>query len=122
MEGFQPKEKVKVKMTRKDKFQCGVKGCRKPFLRKENLDKHVFEVHGEDGNKPGRWNCKVCGKNFFLKEKWEQCERIHENKESRPEKCEVCGKGFPTKDYLRYHQRHTHKMQLEDRRGWNGKI
>lgn len=111
VEGYQPREKG----AGGDKWQCGVVGCRMLFSKEELLERHGKVVHGEDGGKRGQWKCKYCGKEYFVKVKWEHCEKLHENKESRPEKCGVCGKGFPTRKYLQYHEKYTHNKDKKSR-------
>ncbi len=51
-----------------------------------------------------------CGKGFWDGTKLRHHESIHEGMGKEDWKCEICEKGFSTKQYLRYHQLHTHKQ------------
>ncbi len=77
---------ITMKMMEEDGvklWRCEVKGCNGNFVHKVSLEKHVEKVHGnnegEDGGKL-RFNCEICGKGFWRKDKLKRHEGIHSKK------------------------------------------
>lgn len=87
-------------------FQCGVVGCKRWFIKKESLDKHVEKIHkgnGGEGRKP-TFECKTCGMGFYFKGRLEIHELTHGDK-LKEFFCDLCGKGFGMEKNLDNHKK-----------------
>ena len=80
--------------------------CDKQFTRKENMKRHVEEVHSSQ--KSGRKSCGQCGKSFTLERNLTQhLEKAHSVFFSTFS-CDHCKKSFKQKTSLNRHQKEKH--------------
>ena len=85
----------------KKEFECSL--CSKFFDIPGDLREHM-EVHGAENKKI--WHCcKLCGKHFKHKNKYDTHIRIHNSFKSFG--CDLCGKSFVQKGNMEDHRR-TH--------------
>ena len=84
--------------------------CQKKFLLKNNLLKHLRNVHKQgDGNKHF---CPTCGKQFYYKDDLRNHIPVHNGELSYKCSEEGCPKAYSTLKALKKHKKLTHEVDL----------
>ncbi|OXA45423.1 hypothetical protein Fcan01_20258 [Folsomia candida] len=84
--------------SERPRFPCGFLGCKKTFLQKREVSRHIKTVHAEN---PVRFPCTLCGKEFNTRAHLESHTPTHTTE--RPFKCTKCGRGFSRRTDMRNH-------------------
>ncbi|OXA47341.1 gastrula zinc finger protein XlCGF7.1 [Folsomia candida] len=74
-------------------------GCVKTYLNKEAVSQHIKTEHTE---KPTRFPCTLCGREFKLRTNLARHISIHTTE--KPHSCSTCGKTFPNACNLKSHE------------------
>lgn len=83
-------------------WTCDVKGCGACFTTRDNLARHVRNVHSQD-----RWKCTECDAKFSHALSYRiHCRAVH-SQEPRYE-CELCNLSLPTATLFLTHRMHVH--------------
>ena len=94
-----------------DNFNLTCCICQKKFLLRNNLEKHLRNVHNQgEGNK---YFCPTCGKQFYYKDDLRNHIPVHAGELNF--KCSEmnCDKAYSTLKALRKHHKLTHQVDIE---------
>ena len=83
--------------------------CQKKFLLKNNLLKHLRNVHKQGGNKHF---CPTCGKQFYYKDDLRNHIPVHNGELTYKCSQESCDKAYSTLKALKKHKKLTHEVDL----------
>ena len=83
---------------------CGQ--CDKTFSSKENLERHVVNVHTDDSKKPV--HCLQCGKGFISNQVLEGHMNMHLG--LKPYKCDLCETSFQNSSNKLAHMKKVHHI------------
>ena len=94
-----------------DNFNIACCICQKKFLLRNNLEKHLRNVHGQ--GEANKHICPTCGKQFYYKDDLKNHIQVHEG--DLKFKCSElnCDKAYSTLKALRKHNKLTHQVDVD---------
>ena len=96
--------------TQEGSFNISCCICQKKFLLKNNLLKHLRNVHKQgDGNKHF---CPTCGKQFYYKDDLRNHIPVHNGELNFKCAAESCNKAYSTLKALKKHKKLSHEVDL----------